>query len=362
MVTDVFSGLVGQSAAADALRHHARKPVHAYLVLGPAGSGVHDALMAFAAALQCPAHGCGTCAVCRRVLEGADPDVHRAERAGLAWRVDEIREAERVARRRPLGEGYQVVVLDDVELTVSGASPSAPALLKSLEEPPRRTVFLLGASELPAGLDTVVSRCVLVRLAAPTGADIEGRLRAEGVSADAAHAAASAALGSLERARVLADDPALTARLAWWRSVPDRLTGTPAVASALAREAGELLDEAMAPLERSLGEAAAREREEAGQLGARVVTRRELEAQARREQRRFRAEELTLGLSTMTAVYRERLAHDLEASRDGDARAEHRVVGALRNLDALLEAQRRLSTNLDEGLLLHDLLFALSDF
>ena len=361
-MTDVFDRLVGQAAAADALRHHARQPVHAYLFLGPAGSGVHDALTAFAAALQCPDHGCATCPACRRVLEGVDPDVQWVERAGLAWRVDEVREAERVARRRPLGEGYQVVVLEDVELTVAGASPSAPALLKSLEEPPARTVFLLGAGELPVALDTVASRCVIVRLAAPSDGDIEERLRAEGVPADAARAAARAALGSLERARVLADDPALAARLDWWRALPDRLSGTPAVASALAREAAGLLDEAMVPLERSLTGAAAREREESGPLGGRAASRRELEAQSRREQRRFRSEELTLGLSTVTAVYRERLARDLEASRDGDARADHRVAGTLRRLDALAEAQRRLSTTLDEGLLLHDLLFALSDF
>ena len=360
-MTDVFGRLVGP-ATAGALRHHARHPVHAYLLLGPAASGVHDALTAFAAALQCPDHGCATCPACRRVLEGVDPDVQWVERAGLAWRVDEVREAERVARRRPLGEGYQVVVLEDVELTVAGASPSAPALLKSLEEPPARTVFLLGASELPGALDTVASRCVLVRLAAPSDADIEERLRAEGVSADAAHTAAHAALGSLERARVLADDPALVARLDWWRALPDRLAGTPAVASALAREAAGLLDEAMVPLERSLAVAAARERDESGQLGGRASSRRELEAQSRREQRRFRSEELTLGLSTVTAVYRERLARDLEASRDGDARADHRGVWTLRSIDALLEAQRRLTTTLDEGLLLHDLLFALSDF
>ncbi|MHB1905482.1 MAG: hypothetical protein ACYCRG_01055 [Acidimicrobiales bacterium] len=361
-MTDVFSGLVGASSAVDVLRHHARHPVHAYLICGPGGNGVHDALRAFAAALQCPDHGCATCAVCRGVLEGADADVQWIERAGPAWRVDEIREAERVARRRPLGRGRQVVILEDVELTVSGPSPSAPALLKSLEEPPARTVFLLGASELPGALDTVASRCVLVRLTAPSDADVEERLRGEGVSASTAQAAARAALGNLERARVLADDPALVARLDWWRALPDRLSGTPAVASALAREATALLDEAMEPLERSLTEAAARERDEAGQLGVRATNRRELEAQSRREQRRFRAEELTVGLSTVTAVYRERLARDLEASREGDPRADHRIAGTLRRLDALAEAQRRLSTTLDEGLLLHDLLFTLSDF
>jgi DNA polymerase III subunit delta' len=362
VVNDVFAQRVGRGATADTLRRHARRPVHAYLLVGPAEAGVHDAVLAFAAALECPAHGCGTCATCRRVLAGAEADVYHAERAGVAWRVEEIREAERVSRRRPLGPGYQVVVIEDVELSVTGAAPCAGALLKSLEEPPERTIFVLGASQLPGGLETVVSRCVVVRLAPASVADVEAQLRAEGVEEPAARDAAAASLGRVERARLLVGDAALAERMAWWRAVPARLGGTPAAAVAVAREAASVLDEAAAPLERSLHDAAERERETAAQFGGRATGRRELEAQSRREQRRFRAEELTLGLSTMTSVYRERLAADLESARDGDVRAEHRVASSLRAIDALLEAQRRLSTTLDEGLLLHDLVLTLSDF
>ncbi|MGA7834067.1 MAG: hypothetical protein WCA31_02550, partial [Acidimicrobiales bacterium] len=135
-MTDVFTRLVGQDRAAAAMRQYATNPVHAYLFTGPAGASVRDSLITFSAALQCPRHGCGECDICRLALAEQDADVYFAERSGVSWRMEEIREAERVARRRPLGEGYQIVVIEDVELTTTGASPSAPALLKSLEEPP----------------------------------------------------------------------------------------------------------------------------------------------------------------------------------------------------------------------------------
>ena len=62
-------------------------------------------MVTFAAALQCPENGCGHCEICRLVLSDADADVYFAERAGLSWRIDELREADRVSRRRPLGAG-----------------------------------------------------------------------------------------------------------------------------------------------------------------------------------------------------------------------------------------------------------------
>ena len=98
-MADVFDVLIGQDAAAAMLRQHVASPVHAYLFTGPAGSSLHDALVSFAAALQCPDNGCGTCSTCRRVLQGSDTDVYFAQRSGVSWRVDELREAERVSRR-----------------------------------------------------------------------------------------------------------------------------------------------------------------------------------------------------------------------------------------------------------------------
>ena len=361
-MSDVFSRLVGQDRAAAAMRQYAANPVHAYLFSGPAGSNVRDALVCFAAALQCPRNGCGECETCRLVLTEQDPDVHFAERSGVAWRVEEIREAERVSRRRPLGSGYQIVVLEDVELSTA-ASASAPALLKSLEEPLTRTIFLLSAEELTSDLDTIVSRCVEVRLGALGVGDLEAILVREGADAEVARRAARAASGNLRRARVLVRDAELATRVETWRSVPARLTGTPAASAVLAREITAALDEAVAPLAQLQDEEMERRTNDARAMGQRsVANRREIEAQFKREQRRFRLDELRFGLSALTGVYRERLLESLELDATGDTRERQRVGASLRAIDAVAEANRRLSTNVDETLLLNDLLLTLSDF
>jgi DNA polymerase-3 subunit delta' len=361
-MTDVFSRLVGQDRAVASMRQYALTPVHAYLFTGPAGASVRDSLVAFAAALQCPRHGCGECDICRLALAEQDADIYFAERAGVSWRMEEIREAERVSRRRPLGEGYQIIVIEDVELTTTGASPTASALLKSLEEPPSRTIFLLSAEELPPELDTIVSRCVEVRLRALSAGDLETVLVAEGSSATAAATAAAAANGNLRRARVLVRDHELASRVERWRTVPERLTGTPANSSVLAKEIVASLDEAITPLQQLQQEELDRRASEAREFGVRAGNRRDVEAQFKREQRRFRLDELRFGLSALTDVYRERLVENLEAGAEGDSRSEYRVGASLRAIEAVAEANRRLETNLDESLLLHDLMFSLMDF
>ncbi|HEV7958756.1 MAG TPA: hypothetical protein VGP11_04755 [Acidimicrobiales bacterium] len=361
-MTDVFTRLVGQDRAVTSMRHYALNPVHAYLFTGPAGASVRDSLITFAAALQCSRHGCGECDVCRLVLAEQDADVYFLERSGVSWRMEEIREAERVSRRRPLGEGYQIVVIEEVELTTTSAAPSAAALLKSLEEPPPRTIFLLSAEELSPELDTILSRCVEVRLRALSASDLEVVLVAEGSSIEAAATAAEAANGNLRRARVLVHDHELAGRVERWRSVPERLTGTPANSSLLAKEIVASLDEAIAPLQEVQHEELQRRASEAREFGLRVGSRRDVEAQFKREQRRFRLDELRFGFSALTDVYRERLVNNLEAGMEGDARSEYRVGASLRAIEAVAEANRRLETNLDESLLLHDLMFSLMDF
>lgn len=343
-----------------ALRGHVRNPVHAYLFTGPVGSSLHDALVVFAAALQCPNNGCGECEACRLVLEGKDTDVYFAERAGVSWRVDDLREADRVSRRRPLSSGYQIVVIEEVELTTTGASPSAAALLKSLEEPPARTIFLLSAEEVPEGLETIESRCVEVRLKALDDDSIVAILCREGNDEQSARIAASAANGNLRRARVLVLDHGLATRIAAWRTVPERLTGTPAVSALLASEIVASLDLAMAPLANLQEEELEHRLRDAKEMGQRTLTnRKDLEAQFKREQRRFRIDELRFGLSALTEVYRGRLHESLEFLGDGDTRSEYRVGASLQALDVLVQTNRRLSSNIDETLLLNDLMLSL---
>ena len=349
---DVFDELSGQARAVRALRHYVTSPVHAYLFSGRPETNLHDALRIFATALQCPANGCGTCETCRLTSNGLNPDVYWAERAGVAWRIEEIREAERVSRRRPVGPRFQIIILEDVELMTTGGSPSAAALLKSLEEPPARTIFLLSARELPSALDTIVSRCVTVEFGALRIEDLVATLVAEGASADAAREAATAAGGDIRRARVLLRDSALAHRVAQWRRLPDELVGPPAVAMNLVAEIQQAIDAAALPLVEMQEEEMARREAEASQVGQRgVVGRKEIEAQFKREQRRFRHDELRFGLSSLTEVYRERLNVALREGRNTQA--------PIRAIEEVAATYARVGSNVDETLLLSDLLLRL---
>ena len=268
-----------------------------------------------------------------------------------------------MSRRRPLGPGYQIVIIEDVELTTTGASPSAPALLKSLEETPTRTIFVLTAEDVPPALDTIASRCVELKLKGLSEEGIAEVLIREGATALAARAAASAANGNLRRARVLGRDDALAQRIAQWRSVPERLNGTPATSAALATEIARALEDAVAPLQQVQEEEMEQRVQESRQMGQRSVTnRRELEAQFKREQRRFRIDELRFGLTALTNVYRDRMVESLEGSELGEARDQYRVGASIRAIGVVSEASRRLSSNVDETLLLNDLMLSLMEF
>ncbi len=359
---DVFTSLLGQDDAVALMRQLVRNPVHAFLFTGPAGSSLHDALLAFAAALQCRENGCGHCEACRLALSEKDADIYFAERAGVSWRVDDLREADRVSRRRPLGNGYQIVVLEGIELTTTGSSPSAAALLKSIEEPPARTIFLLSAEEVPEALDTIASRCVEIRLKGMSASDLGAILIDEGAEPEAALQASIAANGNLRRARVLVRDVALAQRIATWRAVPERLDGTAAASAALASEISASLDHAIAPLQVLQEEELVHRVSDAREMGQRSLSnRKEIEAQYKREQRRFRIDELRFGLSALTNVYRERLSQSLEAVSQGDTKNEYRVSASLRAIETIAEANQRLSSNIDETLLLHDLMLSLME-
>jgi hypothetical protein len=103
--------------------------------------------------------------------------------------------------------------------------------------------------------------------------------------------------------------------------------------------------------------------QDAREMGLRTVAnRRDIEAQFKREQRRFRIDELRFGLTALTNVYRERLAESLAAGGSGDARSEYRVGASIRAIEVVAEANRRLSSNIDETLLLNDLMLSLMEF
>jgi len=355
----LFEAVVGQERAVARLLDADRQPVHAYLFHGPPGSGKRAAVRGLAAALLCPDGGCGVCNSCRRALAGTHPDLVTVERTGASLDVDDAREITTRAQRRPLEGARQVLVVPDMHL----AAQAAPALLKTVEEPPPSTVFLLLADELTPGLATIISRCVQVPFIPVAPAVVEEWLVGRGVPAETAAVVAVASGGNLDRARLLADDPGFNERRERWRSVPGRLDGTGASAVVTADELLALADGALAPLrDRHAGELAALE-EQAEVAGARGIPgRRAVEDRHKREERRWRTDDLRMGLATLADAYRDRLVATVgrdEPSGSPGVGAERRAAAA--HVEAVGRASSALSRNVREDLLLEALMVELSD-
>ena len=239
-----LAGLVGQAPAVTALRAAAAKPVHAYLFVGPPGTGKMEAATAFAAMLVCPHGGDDGCETCRRVFDGTHPDVVVVEREGAALSIAQALQVTRLATRSPLEASRTVLVLPDMHL----ARLNSPALLKTLEEPPASTVFLLLAEFVPPDMVTIASRCARVDFRSLTEAQLAGALVAEGVPTERAGSVAAVAGGRLDRARLLAGDQEMEARRRAWEEVPARLDGSGATVALLAEELLDHLKRSAAPL------------------------------------------------------------------------------------------------------------------
>ena len=354
----LFASVVGQEEAVGRLRATARRPVHAYLLVGPPGLGQRGLVRGFAAALLCPAGGCGTCSTCRRALDGVHPDVVEVDRSGPAVTVDDARRVVRLAQRRPLEGRRQVVVVSEVHL----ARVAAPVLLKTLEEPPGDTVFVLLADVVPPELATVASRCVRVDVRPVAPEVLARRLASEGIDPGRAQELAVAAGGGIDRARLLADDEGVAARRELWRDVPTRLDGTGATVVTVA---GQLLASAEEAVE-VLRERHRRELEgltaQAEQRGARGLPRRkEIEEGHRREERRWRLDELRSGLGVLAAAYRDRLVTEVQGDRPRPpARTAERVRALAGAVEAVESVCVEMVRNPNEALMLEALLVRLS--
>ncbi|HJR37340.1 MAG TPA: DNA polymerase III subunit delta' [Nocardioidaceae bacterium] len=231
--TSVWSQLVGQRPVIDTLRRAvAGEMTHAWLFTGPPGSGRSNAALAFAAALQCERGGCGQCQACRTALAGSHADVSVTRTEKLSIGVDDVRNLVRRASLAPAGHRWQIMVVEDADRLTE---PAANALLKSIEEPTDRTVWLLCAPTVEDVLPTIRSRCRLVVLSTPSPDDVAGFLvQHEGIPEGVATFAARASQGHIGRARALAKDEQTRNRRREVVSIPAGLTSLGACMNAAA--------------------------------------------------------------------------------------------------------------------------------
>jgi DNA polymerase-3 subunit delta' len=302
---DPWATVVGQERAVAQLRAAAQAPVHAYLLVGPRGSGKRALAAAFAADLLSQgSEGADAERHRRLALAEIHPDLVITERTGPWITAEQAREIVDLASRAPVEGRRKVLVLDEFHLVLR----NAPILLKAIEEPAAGTVFVVLAEEVPPELVTIASRCVRIDLGPVPTKAIADRLVSEGIELGAAESAAAAAAGDLGRARLLANDERLALRRDAWAAVPTQLDGTGTVAARLVDELFAMIDDAAAPLRARQEIEEAELEEQVKQMGERGAGRKSLADRHKREQRRHRIDELRFGLAVIARHYRDELA------------------------------------------------------
>jgi DNA polymerase-3 subunit delta' len=366
----VWDDVIGQDRVVSFLRRSAFEgtTTHAYLFVGPPGTGKEAAARALACALMCEDGGCGSCAVCSRIKRGSHPDVRMLQPEGAAtYMVEQAREIIHDSNMSPAEGPFKIYVLDRAE----AFNPSAAnALLKTLEEPPDGVVLILLTTSWEAVLPTIASRCQVVRFAPVTPSTAVAILgERTGVSVDEALAALAASGGVVPQALDFVSS-------ATRRAARDRLLGVmrdlPVMDGRDVLEAArDLLQGVKAPLGavRERQEAEIRERVEF--LGKTAGSMKPVEDRHKRELTAREREGIGELVNIAESWLRDVAASaegvtDLVANRDAadDTAAAASCIGSrqlARALDAVSEARRRISYNVSPQLAIEALLFDIQE-
>ncbi|MCE7080098.1 DNA polymerase III subunit delta' [Streptomyces sp. ST2-7A] len=355
---------------------------HAWLFTGPPGCGRATAARAFAAALQCRgpdralggAPGCGFCDGCHTSLIGTHADVENVRTEVLTIGVGETRSLIRRAQLSPAGGRWQVILLEDADRLTEGAGN---VLLKGVEEPAPRTVWLLCAPSIEDVLPTIRSRCRTLSLRTPPVDAVADLLtRRDGIHPETAAAAARATGGHIDRARRLATDERARARRDAVLAIPTRLDDV----GACLRAAQQLVDTAAEDAKQLAEELDGKETGElraalGGAEGKRMPrgtagAMKELEERQKRRATRTQRDALDLALSELTGFYRDVLARQFGtdvAVGAGPPDAVARIAAAsrpeqtLRRIEAILDCRRALDRNVAPLLAVEAMTLSLRD-
>src|SRR3954454_6231075 len=224
----VWGTLVGQRHAVAPLQRavEGHGMTHAWLFTGPPGSGRSNVALAFAAALQCErGTGCGECHACRTALAGSHPDVSITRSETSMLYIKDMRELVHRSALSPVEKRHQVMIIEDADRLGDASGRTGNTLLKAIEEPTPKTVWLLCAPTVEDVLPTIRSRCRNVTLATPTAQEVARFLVEEhGIGESVAAFAARASQGHIGRARALALDEKTRNRRREVVSMPGGLT------------------------------------------------------------------------------------------------------------------------------------------
>ncbi len=385
----VFADLIGQETVIDQLQRAVEASAgqvagrgsggmtHAWLFTGPPGSGRSLAARAFAAALLCDRGGCRECPSCRQLAAGTHADLLLVRPDGLSYGVRQTRDLVLKAAAAPVSGRWRIVLFEDADRSTEQA---ANALLKAIEEPAPRTVWLLCApyaDDLPT---TIRSRCRLVTLMTPRTSAVTAVLEREGVPAERARTAALAAQGHIGRARRLATDEEAARRRAEVLRVPVHIgtlgqafKAAAALVKAADAEAAATTEQLDEPereaLRRAFGEGSTGKGVAAALRGG-AGALRDLEDRQKSRATRLKRDSLDRALLDLAGYYRDVLAIQLGASvelaneaRDAELRqlaAASAPAGTVRRIEAIMRCRQRLAANAAPLLAVEELTLALA--
>jgi DNA polymerase-3 subunit delta' len=377
VAAEVLVGERGGQAAAGRAGRHAAGMAHAWLLTGPPGSGRSVAARAFAAALLCPDQGCGSCASCRQVRAGTHADLMLVRPEGLSYGVKQTRDLVLRAATAPVGGRWHVVLFEDADRATEAA---ANALLKAIEEPAPRTIWLLCAPSAEDLVPTIRSRCRLVVLRTPSSAAVADVLvRRDGVDPGRALAAARAAQGHIGRARRLATDADAAKRREEVLGLPLAVTGLGPALNAAASLVKAAEDEARAvteerdqperdALRQAFGEGSTGKGVAKAIRGA-AGALRDLEDRQKSRATRAKRDTLEVALLDLAWFYRDVLAvqfgAQVELGNEGRAAELRRLAEestpetTVRRIEAIMACREQLALNVAPLLAVEDMALSL---
>lgn len=334
---DIFDDMIGHAQVVDLLRSEVRNPAQAYLFVGPASVGKASAARRFAAALLCS----GDAGCLRRVMAGSHADVVLVEPQGRrSITVDQARHTVAQASLAPL-EGHRKVFLFEEGGLMN--DEAANALLKTLEEPTRSTIFLLVAESDDDLPETVASRCRKVVFGRVSEEDVREGLLRVGIDPEQAEQAARISGGRPGLARSLATEPDVASYRRVWLSVPLQLPDHPGDAFLLAERVATAAEPLLEGLKKRQTEEAASFKAEGG-VGKALLERHD------RAMKRAASALYISGLEILAGFYRDAAAAQYGGSirnTDVPAKAFTTVhpAHAIRNAERVLDTIDALHAN-----------------